>query len=206
MLKALLIPTYLPSISAAAVMAQAEKVVMEIHDNYQKQSYRNRTYINTANGALTLTIPIKHNITDGHKKTSEALIENNFLWQRQHWRSIQISYRSSPFFEFYEDDLKVLFEENYQNLMQFNIIGTKLLMELIGISPEIGTSSSYEKETNFPDYRHLSLAKSSNSSFVIPKYNQVFEDKNPFNPQVSVLDLLFNKGPEAASFLKGIEF
>lgn len=203
--KNLIIPTYLPSIALAAVMSQADHLVLEVCDNYQKQSYRNRTYINTANGSLTLSIPVKHNSGSGHKKTADAMIENSFLWQRQHWRSIQIAYRSSPFFEFYEDELLQLFDVKYKKLTDFNISGIKILMEMIGITTAISTSTSYEKNSVLDDYRDWAMAKNERVPIHIPTYNQVFNDKHDFNPKVTVLDVLFNLGPQTKDYLQSIE-
>ncbi|WP_031425360.1 WbqC family protein [Flavimarina sp. Hel_I_48] len=201
----LIIPTYLPSITTMAHIAQADQVVFELKDNYQKQSYRNRTYINTANGSLGLTIPIRHNQASGHKKTSDALIENNFLWQRQHWRSIQIAYRSSPFFEFYEDDLAPLYTTGQKFLQEFNLKSIKLLLNMMEISKNIEFTTSYEQNPKLLNRRALANAKNKNTFVAIPKYDQVFADTTGFNPQVSILDLIFNEGPNSKNFLNSIE-
>ncbi|MGB3776650.1 MAG: WbqC family protein, partial [Leeuwenhoekiella sp.] len=148
MKKFLIIPTYLPSIVTMSYIVQSPTLLFEVNDNYQKQSFRNRTYINTANGKLGLTIPIKHNKTSGHKKTHEAAIENNFLWQRQHWRSIQIAYRYSPFFEFYENDMDILFTKTYTSLLEFNITGVEILLEMLNIEKTFEKTVAYEKEPN----------------------------------------------------------
>ena len=107
----LLHPTYFPSIVQMVAMAQADKIVFEVEDNYQKQTYRNRAYIAHSNGKLTLNVPIKHSKNGGRQKTKEVHVENSFPWQSQHWKSLQTAYRTSPFFEFYEDDLAPLFQE-----------------------------------------------------------------------------------------------
>ncbi|HEA30356.1 MAG TPA: hypothetical protein ENH91_10235 [Leeuwenhoekiella sp.] len=202
--KALIIPTYLPTITTMAVLIRAHHVVVEIQDNYQKQSYRNRTYINTANGRLGLTIPVKHNHNTVRKKTADALIENNFLWQRQHWRSIQIAYRSSPFFEFYEDDLTELYHTEYEQLLDFNLKGIQLLFEMLNISKEFEMTTAYEKKPKSSDFRRLANAKKSNIPVAMPEYDQVFTQTTGFNGQVSVIDLIFNEGPNAVTFLQNL--
>lgn len=202
--QALIIPTYLPTITTMAAMVQSQQLILEIKDNYQKQSYRNRTYINTANGRLGLTIPVKHSKSTAHKKTANALIENNFLWQRQHWRSIQIAYRSSPFFEYYEDELAVLYTKEYRELQQFNLFAIELLLEMLGVDKAFDLTKTYENPTEYTDLRALASAKRKDSQVVIPEYDQVFGETNEFNAQVSVIDLLFNEGPNAANHLQNV--
>jgi hypothetical protein len=187
-----------------AAIVQTQELILEIQDNYQKQSYRNRTYINTANGRLGLTIPVKHKKSIGHKKTINALIENNFLWQRQHWRSIQIAYRSSPFFEYYEDELAILYTKEYKDLQQFNIFAIELLLEMLGLDKKFKLSKTYENPTEYIDLRILASAKMKNRSIIVPEYDQVFAETNEFNAQVSVIDLLFSEGPNAVNYLQKI--
>ena len=107
----LLHPAYFGPVSQYAVIAQYEKIVFENFDSYQKQTHRNRMYIYDANGKLLLNIPIKHKSSltgaesDGRQLYKEVLIDNSFEWQKQHWRALKASYQTSPFFEFYEDEL-----------------------------------------------------------------------------------------------------
>ena len=111
----LLHPTYYPSIEQMAAIAQAKNVVFEAQDNYQKQTYRNRCYIAHTNGTLLLNIPIKHSKGGNRQKTKEVVVENAFPWQKEHWRSIQNAYRTSPFFEFYEDELHPFFTQKVRS-------------------------------------------------------------------------------------------
>ena len=106
-------PTYFPDILSFAAMVQADTIMLEVSENYQKQSYRTRMYIATSNGRLLLNIPVLHSKKKERKKIEDTYIENSFLWQRQHWRSLVIAYRTSPFFEFYEDDIYPLFHKEY---------------------------------------------------------------------------------------------
>ena len=190
-------PTYFPDIVTTAAMLQAEQLIIEVCDNYQKQSYRNRMYIATANGKLLLNIPIKHTKTQGHKKTAEAQIENNFLWQRQHWRSIVIAYRTSPFFEFYEDDLYPIFHTEYQSLLELNKATMDCIFEMLDVDIEYTETEVYQAEySDDSDYRFLANAKRKNR-INIPEYRQVFAEEHGFTPHLTVLDLIFNLGPEA---------
>src|SRR3990167_7681388 len=98
-------PTYFPSISHFVAMAQSEQITFEIEDNFQKQTNRNRTYIYSPKGIQLLNIPVKHSKLS-HQKTKDIQIENDFDWQKQHFKSLEAAYRSSPFFEYFEDDIR----------------------------------------------------------------------------------------------------
>ncbi|MCZ4320154.1 WbqC family protein [Aequorivita viscosa] len=197
----LLHPSYFPAIEQMAAVAQAEKVVFEVEDNYQKQSYRNRTYIAHSNGKLLLNIPIKHNKLGKRQKTKEVMVENDFPWQEHHWRSLQSAYRTSPFFEYYEDDLEVFFTEPVGNLMAHNLKIFKFLCNLIGIEVEVSETTSFEKTPEITDLRLLVNAKRK-SAFQPEAYTQVHQANHPFLPNLSVLDLLFNEGPNALNYLE----
>lgn len=197
----LLHPSYFPSIEQMAAMAQAEKVVFEVEDNYQKQTYRNRANIAHSNGNLLLNIPIRHVKTGKRQKTKDVIVENDFGWQEQHWKSLQSAYRASPFFEYYEDDLKLLFTEPILGLMNHNLRIAEILCELIGIEVEISKTNSFEISPNIQDLRFLINAKRK-SDFQPMAYTQVHEANHPFLPNLSVLDLLFNEGPNTLIYLE----
>ncbi len=184
-----------------AAVAQAKGVVFEVEDNYQKQTFRNRTFIAHSNGKLLLNIPIKHSKTGKRQKTKEVHVENDFPWQEQHWKSLQSAYRTSPFFEYYEDDLKHLFTEPVEGLMAHNLKVFDLLCELIGIEVEVLKTTSFEKNPEIIDFRILIDAKRK-SDFQPELYTQVHQANHPFLPNLSVLDLLFNEGPNALQYLE----
>jgi hypothetical protein len=197
----LLHPSYFPSIEQMAAVAQAEKVVFEIQDNYQKQTYRNRTFIAHSNGKLLLNIPIKHNKTSKRQKTKDVTVENDFPWQEQHWKSLQSAYRTSPFFEYYEDDLESLFTQTVEGLLEHNLKIFDLLCELIGIDVEVSKTNTYETNPELTDLRFLIDAKRK-TNFNPEIYTQVHEANHSFLPNLSVLDLLFNEGPNALTYLE----
>ncbi len=197
----LLHPSYFPSVEQMAAVAQAEKVVFEVEDNYQKQTYRNRTFIAHSNGKLLLNIPIKHNRTSKRQKTKDVVVENDFPWQEQHWKSLQSAYRTSPFFEYYEDDLEHLFTEPVGNLTEYNLKIFDLLCELIGIEVEVSKTTSYETNPEITDLRYLIDAKRT-SNFQAEVYTQVHVANHPFLSNLSVLDLLFNEGPNSILYLE----
>ena len=186
-----------------AALVQANAIVFEVHDNYQKQTYRNRCYIAHSNGKLTLNIPIKHAKDGKRQKTAEVIPEANFPWQSQHWKSLQSAYRTSPFFEFYEDDLKPLFEKRVASLLEHNINTIALLFELLGTELQYTTTTQYFKDPPQKDLRHLVAAKKE-QHFQIPAYTQVLEAHHGFLNNLSTLDLLFNQGPSALSYLEAL--
>ncbi|OIV43596.1 WbqC family protein [Flavobacterium johnsoniae] len=199
-MNSLLLPTYFPSISHFAVMAQSENITFEMEDNFQKQTNRNRTYIYSPNGIQLLNIPVKHS-KSAHQKTKDVRIENEFDWQKQHFKSLEAAYRSSPFFEFFEDDIAPFFEKKHTFLMDLNMEVLDLTAKCLRMKLEFGKTAEYFHETeNIADFRYLANGKKDTNSF--EKYTQVFDDKHGFINNLSVLDLLFNEGKFAMDYLK----
>src|SRR5690554_18863 len=196
----LLHPTYFPSIEQMAYMAKADKVVWEFQDNYQKQTYRNRAYIAHSNGKLLLNIPIQHKRGE-RQKTKDVLAVEEFPWQNQHFKSLQIAYRTSPYFEFYEDDLEPLFLNPVNNIIEHNLHIINVLCDLIGMEFNAVKTNVFEKNPkDILDLRFLVDAKRK-SDFVPSYYIQVLEDAHGFLPNLSIFDLLFNEGPNTLNYL-----
>jgi WbqC-like protein family len=195
-------PTYFPSISHFAAIVQAEKVTFEMEDNFQKQTNRNRTYIYSPNGIQLLNIPVKHSKI-AHQKTKDIQIENDFDWQKQHFKSLEAAYRSSPFFEFFEDDLLPIFEKKHSFLMDLNLEVFELITRCLRMKIEYESTTEYLNEINpeeITDFRYLANGKKDQSQF--ESYSQVFGDKFGFINNLSVLDLVFNEGKFALNYLK----
>ena len=195
-------PTYFPSISHFAAIVQAEKITFEMEDNFQKQTNRNRTYIYSPNGIQLLNIPVKHSKA-AHQKTKDIQIENDFDWQKQHFKSLEAAYRSSPFFEYFEDDLLPIFEKKHQFLMDLNLEVFDLITRCLRMKIDYSTTTEYFHEINpeeVVDFRFLANGKKDNSQF--ESYTQVFDDKFGFVNNLSVLDLVFNEGKFALDYLK----
>ena len=197
----LLHPTYFPSISHMVSLVNEKEIVFEVEDNYQKQTYRNRAYIAHSNGKLSLNVPVKHSKNGERQKTKEVLIENSFPWQSQHWKSIQTAYRTSPFFEYYEDDLEWLFKEPVELLLEHNLKIFKTFCNILDLECNFSLSRVYSKNPSEKDLRYLVEAKNE-PNFTFDSYNQVLQNKNDFLPNLSLLDLLFNEGPNTVYYLK----
>jgi len=198
----LLHPTYFGSIAQYIAIVQSKTLVFENEDNYQKQTYRNRTYIYGANGKLLLTVPIKHTREEGRKLYRDVRIENEFKWQMLHWKSIQSAYRTSPYFEYYEDDIAHLFEKRKEYLLDFNYECLDTICQCLQLDISYTKTSSYQKDSeNYNDMRMLVQAKKE-KPYELETYIQVFSDKHGFIPNISILDLLFNEGTSALTYLE----
>lgn len=203
----LLHPSYFGPISQWVAIANAKKIIFENEDNYQKQTYRNRMYIYDSNGKLLLNIPIRHSSSLGRQKKGkqqykDVQIENDFPWQLQHWRAFKASYQTSPFFEFFEDELQPLYEKKFKFLMDFNYATMEFAAECLQIDLNFEKTEEFILEPNDQkDFRSLSNAKSTNP-FQNTRYTQVFEEKKGFLPDLSILDLIFNEGNAALSYLQ----
>lgn len=197
----LLHPSYFPSISHFVAMAQADQITFEMDDNFQKQTNRNRTYIYSPNGIQLLNIPVKHSKLS-HQKTKDIKIETDFDWQKQHFKSLEAAYRSSPFFEFFEDDILPIFEKKHTFLLDLNFETIAIVSKCLRMKLEYNTTTEYfrEVDANTKDFRFLVDGKKDNSIF--ESYTQVFDDKHGFLNNLSVLDLLFNEGKYAMDYLK----
>lgn len=199
-------PSYGMPIAQYAVIAQADKVFFEAKDNYQKQTYRNRKKIATSTGILQLTIPILHNKDSQERQQSfDVRIENTFHWQRDHWRSLKVAYQTSPYFEYYEDTFEPIYHTTCDKLIDFILALHEVIMDCLQLEKEIQHTASYDKfPTNKTDFRHLILAKKA-PTFRLPEYHQLFREKHGYLPNLSVLDLLFNEGPNAISYLENLD-
>lgn len=194
-------PTYFPSISHFAAMIQADAVTFEMEDNFQKQTNRNRMYIYSPNGMQLLNIPVKHTKNERHQKTKDIRIEDAFDWQKQHFKSLEAAYRTSPFFEYFEDDLLPIFKKKHSFLMDLNFEAMEIIYRCLGID------FSYAKTTEFfhdiSDAKDLrGLANGKKDTLQFDAYTQVFGEKHGYLNNLSILDLLFNEGRYALGYLK----
>ena len=193
-------PNYFPNIHQFTQIIKADNIIFEVSDNYQKQTFRNRTYICGANGKLGLFIPVIHT----HKKRElfkDVKISYESNWMDLHLKSLQSAYRSSPYFEYFEDDLIKLYSEKEKFLVDFNIKCFKLISNLLDLDLDFKISNEYlEKTSDIIDLRDLSNARKE-KKIETPKYIQVFESKHGYINNLSILDLIFSEGPNSVSLI-----
>ena len=192
---------YLPPISWFAVFLKDEnQIVLEQYENFPKQTYRNRTNIYGANGRLSLIIPINHS---GERVMKEIKVSHRENWQKLHWKSIKTAYQSSPYFEFYEDKLQKIFEFESDSLIQFNLNALKIVLDILKTEKAYSLNIEYVKIPLEENYREKFSAKKE-SEIEMEEYYQTFTDKMGFMKDLSILDLICNKGPETLTYLKNI--
>jgi hypothetical protein len=193
-------PGYFPSISHFVAIAQSDLVTFEMDDNFQKQTNRNRMYIYSPNGIQLLNIPIKHSKV-AHQKTKDVKLETAFDWQKQHFKSLEAAYRTSPFFEYFEDDIAPIFQKKHTFLMDLNLETMSVVSKCLGLEFDYNETAEYFHEvTDKIDWRGLINGKKDTSVF--EPYTQVFVEKHGYLNNLSILDLLFNEGRYALDYLK----
>ena len=176
-------------------------MVFEQHENFPKQTYRNRTNIYGANGKLSLIIPLSHN---GKRVVKDLEISYAEDWQKLHWKSIKTAYQSTPYFEFYEDHFAPLYEKKEKFLIDFNLRSLESVMKVLKAKKAHSLNSEYQKNPEETDFRNLFSAKKE-SEYEMPEYYQNFSDKYGFIKDLSIIDLIFSKGPESRSYLKNFQ-
>lgn len=190
----LLSTAYLPNIKYLSQVLSYDIVVLEKHEHFVKQTYRNRCEILTSNGKLSLSIPLIKQADKeliAHKKISYA--ED---WQKQHWRAITSAYKNSPYFEFFEDEFKPFYENKYEVLFDYNTQLLQTILHILRVKKQIEFTSQFDiKPNNSFDLRMLSDLNNSDNLNAKPYY-QVFADKQGFISNLSCLDALFNIGLE----------
>ncbi len=203
---ALLSTTYLGPVQFYTKFLLYDQLLIETRENYQKQSYRNRCIILSANGRLPLTIPV----TKDQPKvlTRDIRIDNTLEWQKNHWTSIESAYSASPFFEFFMDDFLPFYNRRYEFLLDFNLELQEMLLRHLEIGTPVSLTEAYHREPppDTDDYRDAihpkKRMKKEDPLFGPAFYYQVFREKYGFVPNLSIIDLLFNEGPNAENILK----
>ncbi|WP_339755441.1 WbqC family protein [uncultured Winogradskyella sp.] len=192
--------TYFPNIAHYAAMFKADNVFFEACDNYQKQSFRNRTEIYGANGKLALTVPVSYT-QKNRQLYKDVRIANEDYWQQQHLKSLQSAYSMSPFFEYYIDDLMPLFEKQFDYILDFNLNCFEVLIDSLQLNLATSKTQLFEKQPkDKTDFKPLVNRNYKIDSF--QSYTQVFTEKHGFISNLSILDLLFNEGPNTELYLK----
>jgi len=204
----LLSTTYFGPIQWYQKLYRAESVLVEQWESFQKQTYRNRCLIATTQGIQALTVPVERgNATSQVRHLSTMLIKdirisNHGNWRHLHWNALQSAYGESPFFEYYQDDVRPFFEKRWDFLLDFNEQIRQTLCELIDIQPRVAFTEDYQPLAD-NDYREAIRPKHTapDPDFVPRPYYQVYQQKHGFLENLSILDLLFNMGPESIFYL-----
>lgn len=212
-MKAILATTYFGPVQWYQKLNRFDGVLMEQHEHFLKQTYRNRCVIATTQGVQALTVPVEAPVGEGvslsKTEIKDVRISNHGKWRTEHWNALQSAYGESPFFEFYEDDIRPFFEERWEFLLDFNMAITEKMCELLDIHPHIELTSSYQNslpigegwgETDFRTIIHPKHPQ-EDSDFSPKPYYQVYKERFGFLPNLSILDLLFNMGNEAVLYL-----
>ena len=230
MITALLSTTYFGPVQWYQKLNRFDTIYIERCESFVKQTYRNRCGIATTNGLQTLSIPVEHTQEKGEDSSrliTDIRISNHGNWRHLHWNALMSAYGDSPFFDYYVDDLKPFFEDRWENLFDFNMAITHKMCELLDIHPNIQFTEKYvatsvssvssvprvasplspscplTPSSNIPDFRASIRPKNPipDETFTPQTYYQVYQKKWGFQPNLSILDLLFNMGNESILYL-----
>jgi hypothetical protein len=188
-------------------LLHADNVQIEQHENYQKQSFRNRYQILSANGVLDLSIPVENRAIK--MPINEVYIDYKENWQIRHWRALTSAYKNSPYFDFFESDIQNFFTVKHERLFDYNLEQLKLIFKLLQLKKDFTLTAAYENETSeLTDFRGTihpkkEIPKNDPALNVLTKpYYQTFGDKFGFVPNLCILDLIFNAGLNTKAYLK----
>ena len=200
-MEALLSTTYFGPVQWYQKLYRAEHVEIEQWESFQKQTYRNRCLIATTNGVQALTFPIERGTSPLIK---DIRISDHGNWRHLHWNALQSAYGESPFFPYYQDDIRPFFEKHWTFLLDFNEEICQKMCELIDIQPKVSFTDEFKADgLGFDDYRTAINPKhpEPDADFLPKPYYQVYQQKHGFLSNLSILDLLFNMGPESIFYL-----
>jgi len=192
---------YLPPIAYFSKLSDYRSTVLiEDAEHFQKQSYRNRASICSSNGRLDLVVPVIKG-SKVHTTIKDVKISYDFRWQRSHWMSLQTCYRSSAYFEYYEDEISDFYQKKWNFLFDYNEEMLALMLKFLKLNISYSYTDVFEKTYEaFADFRDCIHPK-KDPDMIFKSYFQVFEEKNGFLPNLSIVDLLFNQGPQSIKYL-----
>ena len=209
----LLSTTYFGPVQWYQKLYRADEVWIERYESFQKQTYRNRCVIATTQGTQALTVPVERGHLSPLSSLKDIRISDHGNWRHLHWNALQSAYGDSPFFMYYEDDLRPFFEQRRDYLFDFNEAIREKICELLDIHPVVHYTESFISPsslssyllplTSLHDFREAITPKhpAPDPDFTPRRYYQVYEAKHGFQPNLSILDLLFNMGPESIFWL-----
>ncbi len=193
---------YVPPVSwFVEFLREDQAVILEQYENFPKQTYRNRANIYGANGKLSLIIPVQHKKGRGMNEIQVSDKEN---WRSIHWKSIQSAYQGSPYFEFYEDQFKKIFNSEETSLLKLNLSVIEIIQKILKTNVEFALSEEYKHDFEGADFRNQFSAKNS-EVLGYDDYYQTFTEKHGFLENLSIIDLLCNKGPESLMYIKKLQ-
>jgi hypothetical protein len=198
--KILVSTAYLPPVSCFSLISRADEVLIEKEENYIKQTYRNRCYILSANGIQILSVPVR--LGSFHKTPLKDIrIDYSRRWQQVHLGALKAAYKSSPYYEYYFDDIEKIITANHDFLLDLNMELTLFILKSLKISTTVKFTSHFEPVTEDPaDFRYI-LSPKNEFRMEYREYYQVFSSRFGFKPGLSIADLIFNAGPDASGFL-----
>ncbi len=191
---------YFPSISYMSAFLKDENPIIEVHDTYHKQTCRNRCTVLTSNGVQNLSVPIRK-IHGEKTKTDNVIISYDYPWQQIHHRCLESAYKSSPYFDHYYSYFSPIFQSRQERLVDLNDSILSIILKILKACNDITHSKTYEKEVA-SDLRNIFNSREDANNNNYKSYYQVFNYKFDFIPNLSILDLLFNEGPESIDWLK----
>ena len=197
---------YLAPIQYYAHLYAADHALVDLGEHYVKQTYRNRCYIATPSGAQPLTLPVVRDGV-GHTPMGEVRLSDHGDWRHLHWNALASAYEGSPYFEYYADDFRPLYEHPFEYLADFNAALHNVVLSLLSLTPSVEVSRDYVAEVpaGAADLRNSVSPKvpiEHDVQFRVQPYYQVFKERTGFLPNLSIVDLLFNMGPESRMVLK----
>ena len=191
---------YFPCISYMARFLAEDQPWIEVCETYHKQTYRNRCRVMTANGVENLSVPVVK-VHGNHTMTKDVVVSYKEHWQQIHRRCLESAYKAAPYFDHYYDFIRPIFETRFERLIDLNDAALQAILKMLKVKREIVHTTDYLKTVE-NDYRETFSPKTIPDSSLFPNYYQVFSAKFPFEPDLSILDLLFNEGPNAITLFR----
>jgi hypothetical protein len=191
---------YLPPLEYISLISQADEVLVELEENYLKQSYRNRCYILSAHGPQLLSVPVC--LGSQHKTPlKEIRIDYSKRWQQVHLRAMTASYSSSPYFQFYFENIEKIISKKPDFLIDLNMELTETVLKILKLNIRLTQTTHFESVGEAANDFRYKISPKKKSQFIVKEYMQVFNTFNRTDHRLSIIDLVFNMGPEALDYL-----